>query len=323
MPDLFYPQEHAAGGETSLLMAIRPDLVDLGKALETDGLLRPWYAGQPEHQQRRRTTENKYIGVLTSAESWIERPGTVSQCRARPAAVGCHLAAHRGTPVPCWQKPAAGRNEGNYPKQLPRFVLLGLVLVVLGWRLVPTTSLVSIAGVCFILITYGLAGLGFPACAPKTCTWQASSGCWPAPFSQPKSYSVCFAPQDNSGWGLIEYALVFAVIFGAGVVQAYRSRRIRSGILASVVSSMLASVIWLIFVLLTFYIFRGSARQALVFTAEGNYADFASSGMQDFNAFIMEDFFGGGFFHLVLVPILAILLGTAGGLVGKGLAHRK
>lgn len=65
-PDLHYPQEHAAGGETSLLMAIRPDLVDLSKTLETDGLLRSYYAEQPEHLQRRRLTKEKYIGVLTA-----------------------------------------------------------------------------------------------------------------------------------------------------------------------------------------------------------------------------------------------------------------
>ncbi len=63
-PDLHYPHEHAAGGETSLLMAIRPDLVDLSKTLETDGALRSYYAEMPEHLGRRRTTKYKYIGVL-------------------------------------------------------------------------------------------------------------------------------------------------------------------------------------------------------------------------------------------------------------------
>jgi creatinine amidohydrolase len=65
---LDYPHEHAAGGETSLLMAIRPDLVDLSKSLETDGALRAHYAAMPEHLQRRRETRYKYIGVLTAAE---------------------------------------------------------------------------------------------------------------------------------------------------------------------------------------------------------------------------------------------------------------
>jgi creatinine amidohydrolase len=63
VPDLHYPYEHAAGGETSLLMAIRPDLVDLSKTFETDGTLRSFYEGQPEHLQRRQETPSKYIGV--------------------------------------------------------------------------------------------------------------------------------------------------------------------------------------------------------------------------------------------------------------------
>ena len=61
--DLHYPVEHAAGGETSLLLAIRPDLVALDKVFETDRSLLPYYAKEPAHLQRRRETPNKYIGV--------------------------------------------------------------------------------------------------------------------------------------------------------------------------------------------------------------------------------------------------------------------
>jgi creatinine amidohydrolase len=63
VPDLHYPVEHAAGGETSLLMAIRPDLVDLDKTFETDRSLRPYYAGEQAHLRRWRETRHKYIGV--------------------------------------------------------------------------------------------------------------------------------------------------------------------------------------------------------------------------------------------------------------------
>ena len=63
VPDLHYPLEHAAGGETSLLMAIRPDLVALDKVFETDRSLRPYYAGDQEHLERRRRTPHGYIGV--------------------------------------------------------------------------------------------------------------------------------------------------------------------------------------------------------------------------------------------------------------------
>lgn len=68
VPDMHYPHEHAAGGETSLLMAIRPDLVDLAKTFETDGVLTAYYAGQPQHLRRRHETRYKYIGVLTVEE---------------------------------------------------------------------------------------------------------------------------------------------------------------------------------------------------------------------------------------------------------------
>jgi hypothetical protein len=71
-----------------------------------------------------------------------------------------------------------------------------------------------------------------------------------------------------------------------------------------IVSAILSSVIWLTFTLLIFYIFRGTARQEFVFRVEGNLEDFAKSGMNDFNTFEMEDFFGAGFFSLAFIPFI-------------------
>lgn len=72
--DAGYLHEHAAGGETSLLMAIQPALVDLEKTFETDRELKPYYAEMPEHLERRRETAFKYIGVLTAAEDGSNDP---------------------------------------------------------------------------------------------------------------------------------------------------------------------------------------------------------------------------------------------------------
>ena len=72
--DLCYPVEHAAGGETSLLMAIRPDLVALDKAFETDRSLRSCYAQEPAHLRRRRQTPHKYIGVNTAVADGSNDP---------------------------------------------------------------------------------------------------------------------------------------------------------------------------------------------------------------------------------------------------------
>jgi hypothetical protein len=59
-------------------MAIRPDLVDLSKTFETDGTLRSYYSGQPEHLQRRRQTKHKYIGVLTGVDDHSNDPELTS-----------------------------------------------------------------------------------------------------------------------------------------------------------------------------------------------------------------------------------------------------
>jgi hypothetical protein len=57
-------------------------------------------------------------------------------------------------------------------------------------------------------------------------------------------------------------------------------------------------------------------RHADILRAEGDYEDFARSGLSDFNAFIMEDFMGATFFHLLLGPLVAAILGIPGGLLG-------
>ena len=74
VPDLHYPHEHAAGGETSLLMAIRPDLVDLDKTLETDRSLTGYYEHEPKHLARRRDTPHKYIGVNPAVDDGSNDP---------------------------------------------------------------------------------------------------------------------------------------------------------------------------------------------------------------------------------------------------------
>ncbi|GAC1348766.1 MAG: creatininase family protein [Ktedonobacteraceae bacterium] len=73
-PDLHYPHEHAAGGETSILMALRPELVDLSKTFETDRSLKQYYKKQPEHLRRRQETDYRYIGVLLPVDDGSNDP---------------------------------------------------------------------------------------------------------------------------------------------------------------------------------------------------------------------------------------------------------
>lgn len=60
-----------------------------------------------------------------------------------------------------------------------------------------------------------------------------------------------------------------------------------------------------------YYVFRGSAATERVWRAEGTYEDFARSGANDIRVFVLRDFWGAGFFHLVAGLIIAGVFGTA------------
>jgi hypothetical protein len=204
-------------------------------------------------------------------------------------------------------------------------VLSGLALVFLGRFLAPAASLLSLAGAGLVLVLYGLAGwFGFRRLHPEILTLAGFFGLLAgAIFAAEICLEYVLLPQDNTRWGLIEFGGVFAVYFFSSLIAAQKNKSLRAGLLTAVVSAMLSSAIWLSFLLLTFYLFQGSARQAAVFRAEGTEADFARSGMSDFTTFVMEDLYGAGFFHLLLAPCFAVILGMLGGLAGKGLAHFK
>jgi len=116
--------------------------------------------------------------------------------------------------------------------------------------------------------------------------------------------------------GLVEYGSVLAIFFIVGIWIAYQTGRFRNGVFTAIVSAMVGSMIWLIAVLTIFYLFHGTPQQNQVFQAEGNLYDFSQSGMTDFDAFIMQDFWGAGFFHSILLPLFAMILGSVGSLFG-------
>jgi len=107
----------------------------------------------------------------------------------------------------------------------------------------------------------------------------------------------------------------------AGLWVAYQTKSWRYGLLAAIWSAIVASLIWFLAVLLVFYLFNGAPQQAQVFRAEGDDADFARSGLADLNAFMMEDFMGAGFYHSLLLPALAAILGSVSAVIGKAAAR--
>lgn len=210
-------------------------------------------------------------------------------------------------------------------KSLLSGVLVALVLVFAGRLLVPATSFISTTAAAAILLAYGGIAASCPVRLhrrhPDILRWAIIFGLLAgAVFAGEIVLEYVLLPTDNSHYGMAEFGTVLALYFASAFVAALRSLSIKNAILTSVASAFMASLIWVIIVLAVFYAFRGSPRQALVFRAEGDYEDFARSGMGDFNAFIMEDFMGATFFHLLLGPVVAAVLGVLGGLLGKAIA---
>lgn len=224
-------------------------------------------------------------------------------------------------------RPAA---EAILPRSLQKMLLAGvgaaIALVILGRLLVPGMSFRSTIGALFILATYG----GMAAICPSRLHRQSPhilcgaiifgllAG---AVFAGEIILEYILLPTDNTRYGLAEFGLVFALYTASSLRAGLRSRSVRNAILTAVACAFIASLIWAIATLSVFYVFRGSPRQELVMRAEGNYADFARSGMTDFSAFVMEDFMGAIFFHLLLGPLMAAVLGVFGGAVGKSFAR--
>ncbi len=223
----------------------------------------------------------------------------------------------------------------NYSAATRRAVILGVfaagLLLTYGLMRFPTvltaspTGVRSLAGDIIILVIYAFAGWSGPFFAgrihPQILRRANLLGLLAGGvFVVEIALEYWLLPADNTTLGLVEYGLVLALFLLAGLCVAYQTKSWRSGLLAAIWSAVVASVIWFLAVLFVFYLFNGTPQQTQVFQAEGNYADFARSNLTDINTFVMEDFMGAGFYHSLLLPALAAILGSVSAAIGKALA---
>lgn len=119
-------------------------------------------------------------------------------------------------------------------------------------------------------------------------------------------------PADNTSWGLVEFSAVFACYAMAGAGGAARSRRVWPAVQSALWAAAVATLVWYAVLLAATFAFAGTPAQAAVFRAEGDFDDFRRSGLSDFKVFTLQDLLGAGFFHLLLSPIFAAMLGFSG-----------
>ena len=210
---------------------------------------------------------------------------------------------------------------------------LAALLAVLGLLVFPTAlmdwrnALPGLAGVLLVLAAYAtLAAWGSPRLErldPRLPRLALAFGLLAAAvYAAEIVLEYLLLPSDNTSYGLVEFGLVFLCYLLAGLIAARQTRRARWGLLAAVGAALISMALWYCALLAISYMMKGTPQQVLVFRAEGNYDDFARSGAVDFQAWVMEDFLGAGFYHLLLGPISAAILGGLGGLIGKATTWR-
>ena len=190
-------------------------------------------------------------------------------------------------------------SAGKAPTRLQSTLLIGvalnMLLIAYGVWLIPATSWRSLGAALGILAIYGLAiwwGVPRikqrqPAVLPLAVGFGLAGG---IVFVVEIVLEYLVLPRDNTIWGYIEFGIVFGCYLVAGFWTVARTRRVSDGVVGSVGAAMVASLIWMICILVCFYLFFDTPQQVQVFRAEGNYDDFLRSGMHDFHTFVMEDF---------------------------------
>src|ERR1041384_1368612 len=109
-------------------------------------------------------------------------------------------------------------------------IALAIALVLLGWILIPTTSILSIAGALTILILY--ASFAYfviprwdrqnPAILRTASLLGLLAG---VIFVSEILWEYIALPADNTRLGLIEFGGVFALYFLSALITAYRTQQ--------------------------------------------------------------------------------------------------
>lgn len=175
----------------------------------------------------------------------------------------------------------------------------------------------SLVGSLTILFTYAVAGW---VALPRLREPVLRAGLWgglatAVIFAAETGLEYLSPPSDTTDLALWEFGLAFLVLLGTGFWVG-RSGRPVHGIFAALVAATFGSLVWMAVTLGTFYLFFGTPVQQQIFRAEGALDAFSRWGDADFTAFIMGEYLSASFFHLMLVPLVAVFLGAVGGWVG-------
>jgi hypothetical protein len=129
------------------------------------------------------------------------------------------------------------------------------------------------------------------------------------------SYFITRDPSASAAWSLLVYGLFFLLLLCAGVWGAASTGRFKAGFSTALWCMVIALLLWFCAEFAAYYLFAGTEVGA-AFIGQEMAADFARSGATDYQGFVLADFYGAGFFHLLLGLGFAAGLGALGALGG-------
>jgi hypothetical protein len=199
-------------------------------------------------------------------------------------------------------------------RRLERVVLAAiavlLTLLAVGWILAHGATPLPAVAVLLGCAVFTRFALRWPGVGPSTPSIAAWFGVAAAAIFVP---SIWIEYVGRTVDNRLLAVTILSLWTTAGVMATRASGRVRDATIASTVSAILSTVVFLIAVLGAYYALRGSALQDVFFRTEGTYDDFRRSGGGDFTTFVIEDMFGGVFFHSLLGALIASGVGSIGG----------
>jgi len=123
-------------------------------------------------------------------------------------------------------------------------------------------------------------------------------------------------PTTSARTSLIAYGLFLILILVSGFMGGRQTGKFTSGITTALWCVLIALLIWFCVEFAAYLLFSHTPAGA-AFIRDEMQLDFVRSGATDYQAFALSDFFGAGFFHLLLGLIFTIIWGFVGAACGK------
>jgi hypothetical protein len=233
--------------------------------------------------------------------------------------------------VPCAVNSGLGKTARAVRRAMTVGVVLNIGLVVYGAMRFPSVWRVAPDGICGgigILIVYGLIGwFGVaaterlsPAILRLALRFGAGVGGMFA-ISMLCEYVVPHSHEQNVLLAFATFGLFFLTLLVAGAVGTLFTRRLGLGVLTSVWAALIASLCWFILLLVYYFAFLNTPQEARFLEIDQVIADhqrhLQRGGTEDLRTFVYNDYMGGGFFHSLLGPMLAVPHGALGGWAAK------